>query len=159
MRVASKAAFFCVLLPALNCGIAFCQQLAFSSRAVLQSPVVVTSFQSSKEFGFRSVVLRNDGGRAVKAVQFKLTWRAGTDTEEEPAGERRTVVALEPTATKQVLVELGDVEGLTQLMKSRKRAAATVILTIEVVEFESGDEWHNTEQQGVPLDIPLQPFK
>src|ERR1700761_6386752 len=106
MRIAGKAVICWALLPALNCGIAFCQQLAFSSRAVLQSPVVVASFQSSKEFGFRSVVLRNDGGRPVKAVQFKVSWRAGTDTEEEPAGERRTVVILEPTATKQVLVEL-----------------------------------------------------
>ncbi|HTA46474.1 MAG TPA: hypothetical protein VK789_28720 [Bryobacteraceae bacterium] len=148
-----------VLLPALNCGIAFSQQLAFSSRAVLQSPVVVASFQSSKEFGFRSVVLRNDGSQPVKAVYFKVTWRADTDIDEEPAGERRTVVTLEPTTTKQVLIDLGDVEGLTQLVKSRKKRAATVILTIESIEFEDGHEWHNTEQDGVPSDLPRLKFK
>lgn len=159
MRVVSQAAVFSVLLPILNCGIAFGQELAFALRAVLRSPVVVASFQGSREFGFRSVVLRNDGGRPVKAVSFKVTWRAGTETDEEVAGERRIAVALEPTASKQVLVELGDVEGLRQLVKSRRKPAATVILTIQAVEFEDGDEWHNDERDGVPFDVPLQPFK
>ena len=155
----SHAAILSVLLALTNCGIAFTQQIAFSSRAVLQSPVVVISFQQSKEFGFDSVVLRNDGRDPVRAVHFRLTWRAGTETDEELADERRIAVTLGPTVSKQVTIGLGDLEGLRQLVKSRKKTAATIILTIQAVEFEDGQEWRNTEQHGVPLDIPLQRFK
>ena len=47
------------VLPALNCGTALGQQLAFTSRTYVQSPVSITSVESSKEFGFDSLVLRN----------------------------------------------------------------------------------------------------
>jgi hypothetical protein len=145
-----------ILLAALSCGIVYCQQLAFTSRAYVQSPVTMSSMQDSKEFGFDSVVLRNDGPAAITAVHFKTVLKAGNDpaTVEEVADERRMAVSLDPRDSKRVVVGLGQVEGLRQLAKSRKHEAALVILTIESVEFDAGAEWHQTEQKG---DVPLDP--
>ena len=61
MRTNARASIVLMLLPALSAGTAVCQQLAFTSRAYVQSPVVISSVESSKDFGFDSVVLRNDG--------------------------------------------------------------------------------------------------
>lgn len=158
MRTVMQVTVVSILLPIFNCGITLCQQLTFTSRAYLQSPVVLSSTESSGEFGFESVVLRNDGRDTISAVHFKLTLRAGTD--DEVADERRVAVSIEPSASKRLMTELGHVEGLRQLVKSRKHAAALVILTVESVEFEGGREWHpkTAPQEGVPLDVPLRQY-
>ena len=140
-----------VFMPVLICGIAFSQELAFTSRTYLQSPVVMSSMAESKEFGFDSVLLRNDGVAAVSAVHFKLTFRTGD--REELADKRRVSVNLEPRDSRRLVLGLGDVTGLRQLAKSRKQTEALVVLTIESVEFADGSEWRQTEQQGgVPFD-------
>jgi hypothetical protein len=139
------------LLLLLGGGIAFGQKLAFTSRAYLDSPVRMSSVLESKAFGFDSVTLRNDGLSAVRAVQFRIVLRNGED--EEVADERRVPMNLEHGSSKQVVLSLGEVEGLKQLAKSWKKTAALVILTIESVEFENGEEWHRTEQkQDSPFD-------
>jgi hypothetical protein len=149
------------LIAVVSCGIAFCQQLAFTSRVYVQSPVVMSSILGSKEFGFDSVVLRNDAAVMISAVHFKIAVRAVTDTagDEEVADERRVAVNLDPRDSKRVVIGLGQVEGLRQLARSRKRDASLVILTIEAVEFEGGAEWRQTVQEGsVPPD-PRTPRK
>jgi hypothetical protein len=148
--------FFC-LLPALHCAMVYGQELAFTSRAYFQSPVIISSVQGSKEFGFDSVVLRNDGPRAVTAVRLQVTFRTGAG--DEIPEERRVPVNLDPHADRRLLVDLGQVDGLKQLAKSRKQESALVILTVEAVEFQDGGEWKQTEpERGVPID-PLPPQK
>ena len=150
-------------MPVLSCGIAFCQQLAFTSRAYIQSPVIIASIEGSKEFGFDSVVLRNDGPAAITAVHLKVTVRGGdsalTADEGEVADERRVEVRLERHDSRKVTVGLGHVEGLKQKARSRKQVASLVILTIESVEFEDGGEWHQTlEKRDIPYD-PVRKLK
>jgi hypothetical protein len=150
--------FVLVLALALSAGPACCQQLAFTSRTYLQSPVVISSVEASKEFGFDSVVLRNDGPEPVTAVHFLLTYRAGSG--DEVVDERRFDVSLEPRDSKRLPIGLAHIEGLKQQARSRKHQAALVILTIESVEFQGGGEWKQMERGGGiaidPADTPLQ---
>ena len=126
------------------------QQLAFTSRADLQSPVVIDSVLSSKEFGFESVALRNEGAEAISAVHFRIVFR--TDAGDEVADERRVGVIIDPHDGKTARLGLGEVIGLRQLARSRKQASALVILTVESVEFRNGGEWKPEDPQtGIPL--------
>jgi hypothetical protein len=134
------------LFAALQCGTAICQELAFTSRTYVQSPVVITSVEHSKEFGFDSVVLLNDGSSTISAVHFQITFRAGG--EDAIVDERRVAVNLEPRDSKRLMIGLAQIEGLRQQAKSRKQASALVIITIESVEFQDGGEWKQTERNG-----------
>lgn len=142
------------LLPVLATFItplaAFGQELAFTSRADLQSPVVIDSVLSSKEFGFDSVALRNEGPDAISAVRFRIVFR--TEAGDEVADERRVGVSIDSHDGKTARIGLGDVTGLRQLARSRKQASALVILTVESVEFRDGGEWKPKEPQtGIPV--------
>jgi hypothetical protein len=140
-----------ILLAALKCGTAFCQQVAFTSRTYVQSPIVITSAEPSKEFGFDTVTLRNDGPNAISAVHFQITLRTGAG--DEIADERRVTVSLDPRDTKRVVVGLAEIEALKQQARSRKQESALVILTIESIEFQDGSEWKQTERDGgIPID-------
>ena len=151
MLIAPRAWMILPLLAASNCGSAFSQQLAFTSRTYIQSPIVITSTESSKEFGFDSVVIRNDGPHPISAIHFQIVFRSGA--EDEIAGERRVAVSLEPRDTKRLIVDLAHIEGLKQQAKSRKQPSALVILTIESVEFEDGGVWNQTERdRGITID-------
>ena len=134
------------LFAALQCGTALCQELAFTSRTYVQSPVVITSFDRSKEYGFDSVVLFNDGSSAISAVHFRITSRAGGD--DEIVDERRVAVSLGPRNGKRLTIGLAQIEGIRQQAKSRKQASALLIITIESVEFQDGGEWKQTERNG-----------
>src|SRR5580692_8887637 len=108
---------------------AFGQQLAFTSRTYVQSPVVITSVEDSKEFGFDSVTLRNDGSSAIVAIHFRITVRTGAG--DEIADERRVAVSIDPRDSKRLVVGLGQIEGLKQQARSRQQESALVVLTIE----------------------------
>jgi hypothetical protein len=130
---------------------AFGQQLAFTSRTYVQSPVVITSVEGSKEFGFDSVTLRNDGSNAIVAIHFQITVRTGAG--DEIADERRVAVSLDPRDSRRVVVGLAQIEGLKQQARSRQLESALVILTVESIEFEGGGEWKQTERdRGITID-------
>jgi hypothetical protein len=157
MQLNLRARMIPALLGPWVCATAFCQQLAFTSRTYVQSPVVITSVEGSKEFGFSSVVIRNDGPAVVSAVHFQITFRTGAG--DEIADERRVAVGIEPRDTKRLVVDLAHIEGLKQEARSRRQESALVILTIESVEFRDGGEWKQTERdRGTPID-PTQPVK
>jgi len=149
-----RAWLILTLLPGLTWAPVFGQQLAFTSRTYFQSPVVILSIESSKEFGFDSVSLRNDGRDAIGAVHFQIAFR--TAAGDEIADQRRVAVSLEPRDTRRLTIGMAHTEGLRQLAKSRNQASALAIISIESVEFQHGGEWHQTERdRGIPLD-PLQ---
>ena len=130
---------------------AFGQQLAFTSRTYVQSPVVITSVEGSNEFGFDSVTLRNDGSNAIVAIHFQITVRTGAG--DEIADERRVAVSLDPRDSRRVVVGLAQIEGLKQQARSRQLESALVILTVESIEFEGGGEWKQTERdRGITID-------
>ncbi len=153
----------CRLIPVLMTFVsplaAVGQQLAFTSRADLQSPVVIDSVLSSKDFGFESVALRNEGPEAISAVHFRIVFR--TEAGDEIADERRVGMNIDPHDGKTARIGLGEVTGLRQLARSRKQASALVILMVDSVEFRDGGEWKPREpQSGTPLiGVPSTPRK
>jgi hypothetical protein len=145
------------MIMTVYCASAFCQELAFTSRMYVQSPVVISSVQRSKDFGFDSLMLRNDGTDAINAVHFQITLR--TNAGDEIADERRVTVDLQPRESKRLFIGLAHIDALKDLAKSRKQTSALLILTIESVEFLNGGEWKQTERdRGIPID-PLPPEK
>src|SRR5580700_8913036 len=118
MPIGQRVGIVLILLAVANCGTAFCQQLAFTSRTYVQSPVTIASVEGSKEFGFDSVTLRNDGPNAISAVHFQITLRTGDG--DEIADDRRVAVSLDPRDTRRVVVGLAQIEGLKQLARLRK---------------------------------------
>jgi hypothetical protein len=136
---------------------AFGQQVAFTSRTYVESPVLISSVEGSKEFGFDSVVLRNDGPDAIVAIHFQITFRTGAG--DEIADERRVAVNLDPRDSKRLVVGLAQIEGLRQQARSRKQTSALAILTIESVEFQDGGEWKQSERDHGIIFDPVQPAK
>jgi len=143
-------------LVLLVCAPAFAQQISFTSRVYVQSPVAILAAEASKDFGFDSIALRNDAGQSISAVHFLITFRGEAD--EETADERRVALNLSPRETRTFPVALGDIQGLKQLARSRRQPAALAILTIESVEFADGSEWKQSERDhGAPMDPTLKP--
>lgn len=142
-----------VAIAVLVCGAAAAQQVHFTSRASLESPVAVASVHASKEYGFYSLTLRNDGPDAVAAVYLRVTLRSGE--QEEIADERRVGVMLEPRGSKDVVVAMGHIEGLRQLTKTRRQTDALAVLTVERVEFAGGREWRATPPQADDAPLPV----
>jgi len=119
------------------------------------SPVTIVSVDSSKEYGFDSVTIRNDGGRPITAVHVEIMFHS--EAGDEVADERRVPVDVDPRDTRRFAVTMGHIEGLRQLARSRRQSSAMAILTIESVEFADGSKWKQSErEQGAPID-PLKP--
>jgi hypothetical protein len=133
----------------LLCG----QQIAFTSRVHLQSPVVITSIQESRTYGFDSVMLHADSGGPVRAVRFRVTFK--TRAGEEITDDRRVVVDMESRDHKNVIVDLGHIEGLKQLAKSRQQESGLAVITVSAVEFQDGTVW---EDSGAVEGIPVVPI-
>ena len=145
------------LLTLLVASSAFAQHVSFSSRAYVLSPVTLVSFDSSKEYGFDSLTIRNDGAQAIVAVHVQMIFRS--EAGDEVADERRVQADVDPRDTRRFAVGMGQIEGLKQLARSRGQSSALAILTIESVEFADGSEWKQTERErGAPID-PLKPAK
>jgi hypothetical protein len=143
------------VLSLLAASSAFAQQVAFTSRAYVLSPVTIISFDSSKEYGFDSVTIRNDGERAIAAIHVEIMFHS--EAGDEVADERRFLLDVDPRETRRFAVAIGQIEGLRQLVRSHRQSSALAILTIESVEFADGTEWKQSErEQGAPVD-PLKP--
>jgi hypothetical protein len=125
----------------------------------VQSPIVITSIEGSRGFGFDSVVLGNDGPNAIGAIHFQITVR--TSEGDEVADERRVAVSLDPRDTRRIVIGMAQIEGLKQLARSRKMDSALVILSVESIEFQDGGEWKQSERDSGapidPVDAPLEP--
>jgi len=146
------------LLSLLVASSAFAQQIAFTSRAYVISPVAIVATDSSKEFGFESITIRNDGSSAISAVRLQIVFHS--DGGDEIADERRIPVSVDARETRRFAVGMGQVEGLRQLARSRRQPAALAILSIESVEFADGSEWKQSErEQCAPIDPPTRPGK
>jgi hypothetical protein len=137
---------------------AFGQNVSFTSRAYVMSPVAIVSTDSSKEFGFESITIRNDNSSAITAVHLQIIFHS--EAGDETADERRITVSVDPRETRRFAVGMGQVEGLRQLARSRRQSAALAILTVESIEFADGSEWKQSErEQGAPIDPPTRPEK
>jgi hypothetical protein len=136
----------CMLFILAATGAASAQQLAFTSRDYLRSPVGIVSVQSSQDFGFDSVILSNHSSDAVRAVRFQIVWR--TNAGDEVIEERREVVNLESQESKRFGIGMARTETLRRMAKLRGLQEALAIVAVESVEFENGSEWKQTERDG-----------
>ncbi len=128
---------------------AHAQQLAFTSRTHLLSPVVVESIQSSREYGFDSVLVKNDGAEAVLAVRFVITLHSSAG--DEIADERRVSVEIASHEAKRVNTGLGHIKGLRDL-QSEKQKDGLAIISVAAVEFRDGSEWKPPDMSN--SDVP-----
>jgi hypothetical protein len=143
------------LLLVLTSATLWGQQIAFTLRGrLIQCPVTVSSFTQSKEFGFDSIVLRNESAQPIEAVRFQVVFR--TETGDEPVDGARVVIRLEPKDSKRLSIGLGQVTALTQKAKSAHQAAGLAILSVESVELPDGSVlWRDSGP--VEGDLPLLP--
>jgi hypothetical protein len=134
-----------LLVPGLAIlGVLYAQapQLAFTSRAYVNSPVLLSAIESSTDFGFESVTLRNDGPEKASAVRLRVLLRSGSD--EEVVDERRVPIDVARLETKRVVIGMAQIKGLRDHVSSLRQEAALVIITVEGVEFRDGTEWKNS---------------
>jgi hypothetical protein len=140
-----------------SCPNVFAQQLAFTSRAHLQSPVIVESIESSKDYGFESVMVRNDAPDTVIAVRLQVTLHSAAG--DEIADEMRIPVQLPARETKRISVGMAQIKGLKDRLRSYRQEDGLAILTIEALEFRDGTEWkrppiETTDAPTSPASIP-----
>lgn len=132
------------------------QQLAFTTRAYVTAPVTIVSADSSREYGFESVMLRNDAAKTITGIRFQIVLH--TDAGEEIADERRFTINLDPHDSKRVAVGLAEIQSLRQQTRARNQRSALAILTVEGVDFSDGSEWKQSErEQGTPIDPLVKP--
>lgn len=132
---------------------AHAQQLAFTSRTHLLSPVVVESIQSSREYGFESILVKNDGPDAVVAVRFVITLHSSAG--DEIADERRVAMEVAAHETKRVETGLGHIKGLQDRLQSERQKDGLAIISVAAVEFRDGSEWKPPD--GSNSDVPAKP--
>lgn len=153
-RLRTVALAFCAFLAQGATG--YAQQIAFTSRNYVTSPLAILSSDSSKEYGFETVTLRNDSPKAIAGVRFEIVLR--TDEGDEIADERHFTVNLDAHDAKRMAIGLADIRSLQQQAESHHQRWALAILTIEAVEFSDGGEWKQSErEQGAPIDPLLVP--
>jgi hypothetical protein len=138
---------------AWSCQSLCAQQLAFTSRAYLQSPMIVESIESSKDYGFESVMVRNDAPETVIAVRLQVTLHSVTG--DEIADERRVPVQVYPRETKRISVGMAQIKGLKDRLRSYRQDDGLAILTIEALEFRDGTEWKRPPIE--TTDAPTKP--
>jgi hypothetical protein len=129
------------------------QQLAFTSRTHLQSPVIIESIESSRDYGFESLVLRNDAPNVVIAVRFLITLHSRSG--DEVADDRRVPVQVNPRETKRITLGMAQIKGLKDQLRSYRQDDGLAILTIEALEFRDGTEWKRPTS--VNTDLPTEP--
>jgi hypothetical protein len=145
-----------VLLAAMLCGLsALAQQLAFSTRGDLTSPIRISSVTESKVYGFDSVVVTNDSDQPVAAI--RLVVKLGADVVEE----RRFPVELLPHDARRVTADLGHISSLRQKLGAGHEAKGLAVLSVKQVEFQNGASWDAGEPvEGIPVqgvDAPWAP--
>jgi hypothetical protein len=133
----------------------FGQQVAFTTRTFIESPIVLSSFAQSKVFGFETVMLSNDGDLPVTAVRLQVSFR--TVQGDEIVEDRRFAVELRPRETKRTVIDLGHIQALQgKLTHGREDTRGLAILSVRMVEFGDGTSW----QPGLPAARdPLEPAR
>lgn len=142
------------LIALLACAIAAeADRVLFTTRTPWTSPVLVSDPAASKEFGFKSVVVRNTSSKAVETVDLRVVLRTAESAEEEVDGGR-IHVALEPGQSRHVDVYLGQIGALEQKARSLRLDAALTVLSVASADFADGTRW-NGEDTASPIDAPV----
>jgi len=139
MRGASALAAF-LSLSVLAGG----QNLVLTTRTHPTCPVETSGIIQSAEFGFQSVVFRNESPKFVEFLSLKVAFSTGD--KEEIVDSLRLPVRLAPADAKQFQVQLGRVAQLNQKLRSSGAKFARVLIYVDSAEFSDGTEWRWEER-------------
>ena len=148
-----------LLAAVLACVAARAEHLVFTTVAPLTCPIVVSAPVESKDFGYQSVLIRNDADLPVQAIYFSVTFAlAAGNAREETVDSGHVYVAIEPGEEKRTDVFLGRVTAMLQKLKSAGQPVAWIRLLVDSVEFEDGTHWdHSGPRFDTPRDPGLSP--
>lgn len=136
-----------------GCALAHGQRVVFTMLTHPSSPVLIASVSPSKDFGFQSVTLLNDSGKAIESMSLKVVL-ATPGMREELVDGGRVFAKLEPGDRKSVEVFLGRIQALAQRARELRQDAARAIVSVESVDFSDGTRWDGQEPM---VDIPMRP--
>ena len=135
-----------LLLPAIAHG----QHLVFTMLTHPTCPLVMASISSSRDFGFQSVALRNDSGKAIESIRLRVVLATPRGRDEWVDGGR-VFARLEPGDRKEVEVFLGRTQALSQRARELKLGVGRAIVMVESADFSDGTRWTDEEPVvGVP---------
>lgn len=143
-----------VLLILAGSTLAQAQHLVFTMRTFPTCPVVISSIQSSPEYGFHSLHLLDDSNKAI--VSMRLSVAIALNPDEEVVDGGTVYVSLKPGDRKNVDVFLGEMRSLTEKAKQLHLTVARAIVYVETVDFADGTRWDPRVQ--VP-DVPARPLQ
>lgn len=131
------------------CTLAEAQHLVFTMRTFPTCPVVISSIESSPDYGFQSLSVLDDSGKGIASMRLSVVLILGPDEQVVDGGT--VYVNLQPGDHKDVGVFLGQRRSLTEKAKELHLTVARAIVYVETVDFSDGTRWDPRVQiVGVP---------
>lgn len=146
--------FLCPALGLLfGCTLVQAQHLVFTMRTFPTCPVLISSIESSPEYGFQSLSVLDDSGQGIASIRLSVVLTLGSDEQVVDGGT--VYVNLQPGDHKDIDVFLGQRRSLTERAKELHLTVARAIVYVETVDFADGTRWDPRVQVvGVP-SVPL----
>ena len=121
-------------------------RLTFSSRSALDCPVLIVSSTESKDYGYQTITIRNDGRNKISAVNLRVALidEEGAEQVFDAAG---VPVDLVPDERKSVEVGMARIEKLQELAAKENRSWIRAVMYAEVVYFADGTMWDEYSQR------------
>jgi len=136
-----------VMVLLLAAAPAHAERLVFTMLTSPTCPVLASAAEPSKDFGFQSVLFRNDSEKSIRAVYLTVTFYTAQSRDyEEVVDSAHVYLDLEPGEEKRLDVFLGRIEALSQKAKSARQEVAWVKLFIDSAEFSDGSRWDMNER-------------
>jgi hypothetical protein len=135
----------------LACCCAQAQHLYFTILTHPGCPVEISEIKESKDFGFQSVIFRNDVGKPVESVRLRVTFGAPGEME-QIVDSGHIYITLESGESRRQDVFLARRTALVQKAEADHFEVARGILSVESVEFVDGTRW---EIQPAVVNDPL----
>ena len=147
--------FLCPLLGVLfGCTLAQAQHLVFTMRTFPTCPVLISSIESSPEYGFQSLSVLDDSGKGIASIRLSVVLTLGSDEQVVDGGT--VYVNLQPGDHKDIDVFLGQRRSLMQAAQELHLSVARAIVFVESVDFADGTRW----DPGAPaVDLPAWPLR
>jgi len=134
--------------------VAHAERVVFTMLTAPTCPVLASAPEQSKDFGFQTVLFRNDAEKPLQSVYLTVTfYTAKTRDREEIVDSGHVYLNLGPGEMKRIDVFLGRIQALLQKMKSIREEVAWAKLFVSGAEFTDGSRW---EMDKPPEGVPAQ---
>jgi hypothetical protein len=137
--------------------LAHAEHLVFTMLTFPTCPVLVTAPEQSKDFGFQSVLFRNDSYKAIESVSLTVTFHAAERENDEIVDSSHVYLDLQPGEEKRLDVFLARIEALMQKAQSENKDLVFVTLFADSAEFADGTRWDMQATPQDPSDQPVSP--